>query len=210
LLLWFAGHGYTVRDEGYIVPVDAPGPKADPAFRDKAISLRRFGEYMREANFRHVLAIFDSCFSGTVFNTARSMPPPAITLATTEPVREFISSGEADQTVSDGDCRWFVVSCVQSRATQHLRLLRPVLFLGEAASLVLISLSYFYDLGQRRGSRERIGWRGWRRGRACKKIAKVLTGLSCPWIKRFSIAGITGFGMSKFTHSVAGAEHSAE
>jgi formylglycine-generating enzyme required for sulfatase activity len=101
LLLWFAGHGYTRRDEGYIVPVDAPSPKADAEFRDKAISVRRFGEYMREANSRHVLAIFDSCFAGTVFNTARSMPPPAITLATTEPVREFISSGEADQEVSD-------------------------------------------------------------------------------------------------------------
>jgi formylglycine-generating enzyme required for sulfatase activity len=101
LLLWFAGHGYTVRDEGYIVPVDAPSPTADADFRDKAISLRRFGEYMREANSRHVLAIFDSCFAGAVFNTARSMPPPAITLATTEPVREFISSGEADQQVSD-------------------------------------------------------------------------------------------------------------
>jgi hypothetical protein len=101
LLLWFAGHGYTIRDEGYIVPVDAPSPKADADFREKAISLRRFGEYMREANSRHVLAIFDSCFGGAVFNTARSMPPPAITLATTEPVREFISSGEADQQVSD-------------------------------------------------------------------------------------------------------------
>jgi hypothetical protein len=29
------------------------------------------------------------------------MPPPAIRLATTEPVREFISSGEADQQFSD-------------------------------------------------------------------------------------------------------------
>jgi hypothetical protein len=101
LLLWFAGHGHTVREEGYIVPIDAPSPKADADFREKAISLRRFGEYMREANSRHVLAIFDSCFAGTVFNTARSLPPPAITLATTEAVREFISSGEADQTVSD-------------------------------------------------------------------------------------------------------------
>jgi formylglycine-generating enzyme required for sulfatase activity len=101
LLLWFAGHGYTRKEEGYIVPVDAPSPKADAEFRDKAISLRRFAEYMREANSRHVLAIFDSCFAGTVFNTARSMPPPAITLATTEAVREFISSGEADQVVSD-------------------------------------------------------------------------------------------------------------
>jgi TPR repeat protein len=101
LLLWFAGHGHTIRDEGYIVPIDAPSPKADADFRDKAISLRRFGEYMREANSRHVLAIFDSCFGGAVFNVARSLPPPAITLATTEPVREFISSGEADQQVSD-------------------------------------------------------------------------------------------------------------
>jgi uncharacterized caspase-like protein len=60
LLLWFAGHGYTRKDEGYIVPVDAPSPKADAEFREKALSLRRFGEYMREANSRHVLAIFDS------------------------------------------------------------------------------------------------------------------------------------------------------
>jgi hypothetical protein len=101
LLLWFAGHGHTLDGEGYIVPADAPSPKDVADFRDKAISLRRFGEYMREASAKHVLAIFDSCFSGTVFNVARSLPPPAITLATTQPVREFISSGEAEQTVSD-------------------------------------------------------------------------------------------------------------
>jgi hypothetical protein len=102
LLLWFAGHGHTIDDEGYIVPVDAPSPDSNDAdFRDKAISLRRFGEYMHEAKAKHVLAIFDSCFAGTIFNVARSLPPPAITLATTQPVREFISSGEAQQTVSD-------------------------------------------------------------------------------------------------------------
>jgi formylglycine-generating enzyme required for sulfatase activity len=105
LLLWFAGHGHTTIDgEAYLVPVDAPLPRSkfDPDFRLKAISLRRFGELMREAKSRHVLAIFDSCFSGGVFNVARSAPPPpAITLATTEPVREFISSGQAEQVVSD-------------------------------------------------------------------------------------------------------------
>src|SRR5215471_21481990 len=101
LLIWFAGHGNTIDGEGYIVPVDAPSPQAEARFRDKAISLRRFGEYMREARARHVLAIFDSCFSGSVFNVARSLPPPAITLATTQPVREFISSGDAEQQVSD-------------------------------------------------------------------------------------------------------------
>jgi hypothetical protein len=101
LLLWFAGHGDTIDGEAYLVPTDAPLPKLDAEFRVKAISLRRFGEYMREAKARHVLAIFDSCFSGGVFNVARSAPPPAITLATTQPVREFISSGEAEQQVSD-------------------------------------------------------------------------------------------------------------
>jgi hypothetical protein len=101
LLLWFAGHGDTIDGEAYLVPIDAPSPRFDSEFRLKAISLRRFGEYMREAKARHVLAIFDSCFSGAVFNVARSAPPPAITLATTQPVREFISSGEAEQQVSD-------------------------------------------------------------------------------------------------------------
>jgi hypothetical protein len=88
-------------ERGDIIPADAPSPKDVADFRDKAISLRRFGEFMREASAKHVLAIFDSCFSGTEFNVARSLPPPAITLATTQPVREFISSGEAEQTVSD-------------------------------------------------------------------------------------------------------------
>src|SRR5262249_34510123 len=101
LLLWFAGHGDTIDGEAYLVPTDAPSPKLDIQFRFKAISLRRFGEYMREAKARHVLAIFDSCFSGGVFNLARAMPSPAITLATTQPVRQFISSGEAEQQVSD-------------------------------------------------------------------------------------------------------------
>ena len=101
LLVWFAGHGSTIGGEAYIVPVDAPSQKEDAQFRGKAISLRRFGEYMREAKARHVLAVFDSCFSGSVFNVARSAPPPAITLATTQQVRQFISSGDAEQQVSD-------------------------------------------------------------------------------------------------------------
>jgi hypothetical protein len=80
LLSWFAGHGHTLDGEGYIIPADAPSPKDVADFRDKAISLRRFGEHMREANAKHVLAIFDSCFSGTVFNVARSLPQPATSL----------------------------------------------------------------------------------------------------------------------------------
>ncbi|MGI9406444.1 MAG: SUMF1/EgtB/PvdO family nonheme iron enzyme, partial [Hyphomicrobiaceae bacterium] len=102
LFIWFAGHGHTIDGEGYLVPADAPSPSTEAwRFRRKSLSLRRFGEFMREARAKHVLTIFDSCFSGTVFTAARSRTPPAITQATTRPVRQFVSSGEAQQAVSD-------------------------------------------------------------------------------------------------------------
>ena len=48
LFLWYAGHGHTERGEGFLVPVDAPLPKARANFRAKALSLRRFGDYRRQ------------------------------------------------------------------------------------------------------------------------------------------------------------------
>ena len=101
LFIWFAGHGHTVDGEGYLVPAGAPGPQEGWRFRKAALSLRSFGRYMREVRSKHVLAVFDACFAGTVFTSARSRPPVAITRATTQPVRQFVSSGEADQVVSD-------------------------------------------------------------------------------------------------------------
>jgi TRAP-type uncharacterized transport system substrate-binding protein len=101
LLLWFAGHGATVDGEGYLVPADAPASSTGAAFFLKALSLRQFSVYMRDAKAKHVLAVFDSCFGGTVFDTARAPPPAFIRRATTLPVRQMISSGEADQEVSD-------------------------------------------------------------------------------------------------------------
>jgi Caspase domain len=100
LFIWYSGHGHTVDGEGYLAPADAP---ITPAwkFRRNAFSLRSFGRLMREAKSKHVLAVFDSCFAGTVFNTVRSLPSKAITRATTLPVRQFVSSGEAKQEVSD-------------------------------------------------------------------------------------------------------------
>lgn len=101
LLLWFAGHGHTVEGEAYLVPADAPSPEQDARFRRKALSMRDFGKFMREARARHVLAIFDSCFSGGVFETTRSAVSPSVGRALELPVRQMISSGQADQAVSD-------------------------------------------------------------------------------------------------------------
>ena len=102
LFVWFAGHGHSERGQGYLVPADAPLPQKDArGFKRKALSMRRFGEYVREARSKHVFTVFDSCFSGTIFEGARATPPVAITKATTLPVRQFLSSGDADQQVSD-------------------------------------------------------------------------------------------------------------
>ncbi|MCR8723468.1 caspase family protein [Frigidibacter sp. ROC022] len=101
LLIWYAGHGHMIGEEAYLVPIDAPAPQREGLFRRRAVSMRDFGKYMREVRAQHVLAIFDSCFSGNVFETTRAMPSPAITRATGLPVRQIISSGDAGQTVSD-------------------------------------------------------------------------------------------------------------
>ena len=105
LFVWFAGHGHTLEDEGFLVPADAPDPDQSAAaatqFRLKSLSLRRFGEFVRLAQSKHAYTVFDACFAGTVFNSQRSKPPPAITLATARPVRQFLTSGDRGQTVSD-------------------------------------------------------------------------------------------------------------
>ena len=101
LFLWFAGHGHTQNGEGYILPTDTPDPAVGAKFRRTAISMRRVGELVRLAQSKHVYSVFDSCFSGTIFSMQRALPSKAITRATANPVRQFLSSGDANQTVSD-------------------------------------------------------------------------------------------------------------
>ena len=76
LFVWFAGHGQTLGGEGYLVPADAPLPSAGASFRRKALHLRLFGSWTRLARAKHALAVFDSCFSGTVFEASKGAPPP--------------------------------------------------------------------------------------------------------------------------------------
>jgi len=100
LFVWFAGHGHTENGEGYIVPADAP-PPSSPEFVFDAIHMGDLASMQRVAQSKHVLTIFDSCFAGTVFSQQRAAPPAAITNAVKSPVRQFLTSGDADQTVSD-------------------------------------------------------------------------------------------------------------
>jgi formylglycine-generating enzyme required for sulfatase activity len=106
LLIYFAGHGHTLErgygeEMGYIVPADAPDPRQDrDGFLGKAVSMNQVLTWAREIEAKHVLFLFDSCFSGSVF-AARDLPevPPHISDLTAEPVREFITAGKANQTV---------------------------------------------------------------------------------------------------------------
>lgn len=114
LFVWFAGHGHSQNGEGFLIPTDAPKPSAGGKFYRKALPLRRIGEYVRLAEAKHAFAVFDSCFSGTVFESARALPPSAVTRATTFPVRQFLTSGDAGQTVSDnGSFRELFIRALQ-------------------------------------------------------------------------------------------------
>lgn len=100
LFMWYAGHGHTIKGEGFLVPADAPQP-ISPEFKLKAVHMRDFGGFMRLSDAKHVFAVFDSCFAGTIFDARSSAVPAAVTRATTLPVRQFLSSGDANQVVSD-------------------------------------------------------------------------------------------------------------
>ncbi|MBT5495008.1 MAG: hypothetical protein HOK54_04620 [Alphaproteobacteria bacterium] len=101
LFVWFAGHGHTVDGEGFLIPANGAGPGDRPQFLRKSLSLRDFGKFVRLAKSKHVFTVFDSCFSGTIFNVARSAPPAQIMRITTKPVRQFLTSGDEGQKVSD-------------------------------------------------------------------------------------------------------------
>ena len=115
LLVYYAGHGYTEKNNGvelgYIVPVDAPLPNKDlEGFIGKAISMNEIENYAFQIRSKHALFIFDSCFSGTLFEPTRRAVPPVISSKTAKPVRQFITSGTDEQEVPDNSifCQQFV------------------------------------------------------------------------------------------------------
>ncbi len=106
LLFYFSGHGYTAKQSyggemGYIVPVDAPNPDKDfRGFLQKAIDMEQIEVFAKRIQARHALFIFDSCFSGSIFSLYRAMPKN-ISYKIGKPVRQFITSGSADEEVPD-------------------------------------------------------------------------------------------------------------
>lgn len=107
LLIYYAGHGHTMTlgyggEMGFLVPSDAPVPQKgrDARFRRQALSMQRIEEVAKNTSAKHVLFMFDACFAGSVFLATRAAPA-YIQQNTKEPVRQFITSGSAEQEVPD-------------------------------------------------------------------------------------------------------------
>ena len=102
LLFFFAGHGHSFAGdpEGYLVPVDGPLPKDRLEFQRTAYTMTDIMAWARKMKAKHALFLFDSCFSGSIFQ-ARNLPEPPryITEAALQPVRQFITAGRANETV---------------------------------------------------------------------------------------------------------------
>lgn len=106
LIIYYGGHGHTLttkrgRELGYIIPADAPLPsKGVGAFKAKAISMLEIEIFAKQMEAKHAMFLFDSCFSGSLFEISRGVPE-SISAKTAEPVRQFITAGTAEQTVPD-------------------------------------------------------------------------------------------------------------
>jgi hypothetical protein len=102
-----SGHSQTIEDAdgtklGYLVPVDAPDPDKDLfGFMERAVSMRQIETVSKQIMSKHVLMLFDSCFSGAIFQMVRAKPSPYIQEKVSYPVRQFITAGTENEQVPD-------------------------------------------------------------------------------------------------------------
>jgi len=107
ILFYFAGHGHTQKmatgeDMGYLVMVDAPAPEKNPVgFSLSSVDMQSIVTRAKMIQARHVLFMFDSCFSGSVLNLRERVVPQTISESMRLPVRQFITAGRASEPVPD-------------------------------------------------------------------------------------------------------------
>ena len=106
LLFYYAGHGETetMADRtklGYIIPKDCPLLRQNPkGFATHAVSMKDIESISLRIRAKHVIMLFDSCFSGSLFALVRAVPDD-ITEKSTSPVRQYITAGREDEQVPD-------------------------------------------------------------------------------------------------------------
>jgi len=109
LLFYYAGHGCTQtlaggQELGYLVMVDSPLPEGKgnrQRFDDKSVDMEAIVTIAKKMKSKHVLFMFDCCFSGTILNFRSRVIPTVITDAVKYPVRQFITAGRGNEAVPD-------------------------------------------------------------------------------------------------------------
>lgn len=103
VIIFYAGHGYTemssTGDVGYLIPYDAD--------TENLYTLIRWDDFTRNTDLikaKHVLFIMDACYSGLAI-TRSSMVGKNRFLKDMlmRPVRQVLTAGKANETVSDGN-----------------------------------------------------------------------------------------------------------
>ena len=106
LFVYFAGHGYSRGESGYLVPANA----TDPSRVTSAIELRsmlipqlEFLQDVASLNATGTLVLLDACFSGLGVSAMQSQNIAVAPILPDEPQRVFqiITAGKADKTVPD-------------------------------------------------------------------------------------------------------------
>ena len=107
LLFYYAGHGFTQQmatgeELGYLVMVNAPLPEADLiGFSLSSVDMQSVITQAKIIRARHVLFMFDSCFSGSIISMRERVIPKSISDSVKYPVRQFITAGRANEPVPD-------------------------------------------------------------------------------------------------------------
>jgi hypothetical protein len=107
LFFYFAGHGYTQKlvtgeELGYLVMANAPLPEKDLiGFTIRSVDMQSIVTQAKIIRARHVLFMFDSCFSGSIIDMRERIIPKSISDKVKYPVRQFITAGRANEPVPD-------------------------------------------------------------------------------------------------------------
>jgi len=104
LMIFYAGHGYLDKDSntGFWMPYDAG---TDTSEQDNWLTNQQIRGYLSNMKSRHILLVSDSCFSGDILNSSRSISAPKInneyfSKAYSKISRQVLTSG-ASETVPD-------------------------------------------------------------------------------------------------------------
>ena len=128
LLFYYAGHGYTLplanaQERGYLVMVDAPEPDTDKlGFVRESVNMETLVGESKAILARHVLFLFDCCFSGTILNARDRVRPESISDNIRHPVRQFITAGRANEPVPDRSVfKTAFLDLIEGRAAEPFR-----------------------------------------------------------------------------------------